>query len=653
MAIDLLLQRREMTAAEVRNFLHLSKARKLRDMHTWVKEELRLPPNPTNLERYYDTTQPAATLWLKAMPLPFRRRALTGCTQSGKTWNGLSFPALWHLFEMGQTGVYGVPIEDMAPIKWKTDLLPMIERSRYRELLPVRGSGSRGGNVKGGVKFQNGAILEFMSGRGSDATRSGFTAWWAVVTEVDKMDTAGGASEESDPIKQIEARGDSLRSAFRLYLECTVSHAEGRIWREITEGTNSRVAQHCQHCGEYVTLGRESLTGWQDAHTVMEARRGAAWVCPACGVVWSDDDRRRALLEAVMLHGEQEMRDGQVVGQVPETNTLGFRWCAADNLFWTAADVAEREWMGRREPDEENAERELCQFVWAVPPKESREDVAGLSIAQVQGRQNSLARGYCAEGDEYISAAMDIGHHLCHYVVVGWMGGNPHVIEYQRIETPSRELGPERGITNALEQFEALCETGWPQGREHVRPAVALIDARHQGETVFAWLAKVAQRGGKTQFLPSLGFGTTIYKGGGYEAPKALSKIVRHIGPGYHLEWRKNDRQLVVHANADHWKTEVQGRFIMPTTEPGALTVFRLDRETEHGTFARHITAERPIVEYVNGKEVHRFEAIRNANHWLDATYMALIAGHYAGEKGNEPGIITDWFARQRKERGK
>lgn len=34
---------------------------------------------------------------------------------------------------------------DMASDKWREDLLPVIERSKYRDLMPTKGGGSRGG----------------------------------------------------------------------------------------------------------------------------------------------------------------------------------------------------------------------------------------------------------------------------------------------------------------------------------------------------------------------------------------------------------------------------------------------------------------------------------------------------------------------------
>jgi hypothetical protein len=55
---------------------------------------------------------------------------------------------LYHLFEIGETVICGLPDMDMAADKWREDILPAVESSRYRELLPRHGGGSRGGRVE-------------------------------------------------------------------------------------------------------------------------------------------------------------------------------------------------------------------------------------------------------------------------------------------------------------------------------------------------------------------------------------------------------------------------------------------------------------------------------------------------------------------------
>jgi hypothetical protein len=82
---------------------------------------------------------------------------------------------------------------DMAADKWREDILPVIDQSRYRNLLPKQGGGSRGGRVES-VQFRHGATLKFMSGGGSDKIRAGFTSRMVVVTETDGLDKPGSTA---------------------------------------------------------------------------------------------------------------------------------------------------------------------------------------------------------------------------------------------------------------------------------------------------------------------------------------------------------------------------------------------------------------------------------------------------------------------------
>ena len=69
---------------------------------------------------------------------------------------------------------------------------------------------------------------------------------------------------------------------------------------------------------------------------------------------------------------------GQVQGELPATDTLGFRWSAVHNLFLTPGEIAADEWRASRSADEENAERELRQFVWCLPVVPSKWEESGL-----------------------------------------------------------------------------------------------------------------------------------------------------------------------------------------------------------------------------------------------------------------------------------
>src|SRR4029453_11347511 len=176
------------------------------------------------------------------------RCVATGPTQSGKSLCCFVIPILYHVFGVGETVICGLPDMDMGIDKWQLDLLPVIEHSRYKELLPRSGAGSRGARLVEGIQFENGAPLKFMSGGGGDKSRAGFTSRVVVITETDGMDQPGMTSREADKITQLEARTRAYGSRKRIYMECTVSTEEGRTWQEYIQGTQSQIVLPCPHC---------------------------------------------------------------------------------------------------------------------------------------------------------------------------------------------------------------------------------------------------------------------------------------------------------------------------------------------------------------------------------------------------------------------
>ena len=80
--------------------------------------------------------------------------------------------------------------------------------------------------------------------------------------------------------------------------------------------------------------------------------------------------RLTANFNARVLHDGQNFDEQQgdaIVGEPAQTDTLGFRWSAVNNLFLSPGELAADEWRASRAADEEAAEREMRQFVWALP----------------------------------------------------------------------------------------------------------------------------------------------------------------------------------------------------------------------------------------------------------------------------------------------
>lgn len=601
-------------------------------MLEWARANIIVPDGPHKGTPFDPDVQPFSRLFFNEVDSGrWERIVATGPTQTGKSLICYVICVLYHLFALGETVVAGVPTLDMADDKWKEDLLPVIEASpTLRELLPTGGAGSRAGRVRTRVKFRNGATLRFMSGGGNDKTRAGFTARVLAVTEVDGLDQSGTTSREADKLKQMEGRQRAFQATgTRTYLECTVTTEQGRIWQEYKGGTESRIVRPCPHCGAWVTPDRNCLIGWQDAEDELQARANAAWACPACGECWTEAERYAANRRAVLAHRGQEVApDGAVIGNPPGTRTLGFRWTAIDNHFATAADVAADEWNATREKDEENAEKELRQFVHCIPYEPPEVSLTPLRVETIAARVADTGRGIVPNDAQWTTLGIDLRKRELHYVLIAWDGAASGVIaDYNVLPVHGDHLGAELGVLTALRDFRESIESGWKFGEQFRKPDQVWIDAAYLTSTVYQFV----RESNEDRYRPMIGRGVGVYNSHKYIKPKERTGKIRHIGEEYHIARQAEARVNLCEVNSDYWKSWLHERISCQVEGAGALTLFHAPPR-EHIEFAEHLTSEKQVEEFDPAKGLQvRWVKVGRANHWLDSAYIACAAGHFCG----------------------
>jgi phage terminase large subunit GpA-like protein len=618
------------TLSELNWFVQASRAPKLRTMRQFAEQSIIIPDGPFKNQRFNCDRQPYAGVYLDLVDaLLWNRIAATGPSQTGKSFTCLVIPILYHLFETKENVIFGVPTMDMAGDKWRQDLLPAIEASPYRDLLPINGAGSKGGTVEA-IQFRHGPTLRIMSGGGNDKKRAGYTARVLAVTEVDGMDEPGAASREADKITQMEARTLSYGHRKRVFLECTISIKEGRINQEVTRGTATRLFLKCPKCGVPVHPTRDSLNGWQDAADEVEAQLNSAIFCPNCGEAWSEDERHEANRHITPVHRGQEIQpDGTITGPLPQTTTLGFRWDSINNMLLPAGYVGAQEWKAKRAENEANAEKELRQFFWTLPHESDALDTTPLDSAAIMVRTlKGHKRGIVPAGTERITVAVDVGKWLLHWCAVAWrMDGKGHVLDYGRHDVPSQELGAEKAILTALRELrDGVFREGWRLGDKTLTANMHWYDSGYMTDIVYAF----CRESGATH-MPSDGLGSS-QELRTYSKPKTTGTTVKFIGEGFHIAIIPARRAMVAEVHADHWKSWAHERLTTPLDKPGAMTLFEPQERNDHLALSKHLTAEKRQEEFVAGKGViTKWVRERRDNHWLDTLYNACAAGSYCG----------------------
>lgn len=335
--------------------------------------------------------------------------------------------------------------------------------------------------------------------------------------------------------------------------------------------------------------------------------------------------------ECRLVHRGQTIdADGHVSGKTPETDTLGFRWSAANNLFLTPGGLAADEWRANRSADLENSEREMRQFVWCLPTVRSKWEETSIKAHELASRIAPLARGIVPPTAEHLTAAMDRGKFLCHWVVVAWSKqAVGHIVDYGRLEVATDDLGVEQALLVAMREFKALVQEGWPKvgpDGDRVLPDQVWVDSGYMAPVVYAFCREAGER-----FRPAIGRGAAKQRKQWYNRPTRTGAIVKQIGENYHINRLPAEKLLLCEIDADYWKTWIHQRLSTPLGGPGAMTLFQASPQ-EHLAIAKHLTAEVKTEEFVAGKGVVvTWERLRRQNHWFDALYNASAAGHYCG----------------------
>jgi len=642
-------------AEEFRFLLRSCRAPKLRSMREFAEQEIILPDGPFEGLRFRCDRQPYSALYFEQVAFAgWRVISASGPSQSGKTLTCTIIPLCYHLFEMRETVVFGLPDKDMANDKWEVSILPVIKKMpKYRDLLPITGEGSRGGKVRDKVIFRNGAVLKFMSAGGDDKERAAFTTRVLIITEVNAFRKTGEASKEGNKYAQLCARIKSFDDRGLIYQECTEEDEESISWQAYTQGTQSRIAGPCPHCGHFVSPDREQLRGWQTAVDELDAQASAEFVCPReeCGQPISDKQRRELLSRAKLLHRGQTIDpEGTIHGPPPRTTTLGFRWTGFDNALVSAGTLAVSEFKASRAVNEESAEKELCQFVWARPYKPDVQEAVTLKVNEITVRTLRWPRGIVPRETIRLTVGIDLGLTRGHYTVIAWLPGyGGHIVDYGEFNIAGRDLGPDRAIELALrELYDTTLQHGWAlEGTGEVMTAdLHLVDIGYHQAAVFRFLRALPNEA-REHFYPAKGYGAGKFRAERYSKPKAKSNTVLAIGEGYHLALYAADQIVVFEFDANEWKSFFHARLVTPllppdpqgrhVLTPGALSLFAT-APREHLTLAKHFTAEKRVLKFVDGEGfVWVWERLQKKNHYLDCGSMSTSAAHWCGMRFTPP----------------
>jgi len=621
-----------------------------RTMRQFAEDEIVLPNGPAKGERYRCEYMPfSAEIFAEFDGGRFSSFFGSGPAQAGKTLHFVVIPVMYHLFEIGEDVILGAPTVELAKAVYKDKILPVIEKSRYEDLLPGAGSGSKGGTPDA-IRFRNGAKLRFIGGGGGDAQRSSHTARVVAATELDKMAVAGDSSEEADPVSQLIARTKSFPDP-RFYGECTMSTPQGRIYREVVKfGTDSRVMLRCPHCRVWIWPERGGLVGWQEAVDEIDAKAAARFQCPRteCRGFWTEDQRLEALRQPRVVARGQTVDDrGAIAGELPRTSTYGFRWNAMASPMRSIPGLAATEWKAAQSTDE-GEEKSIVQFDWAEPWENRTEDLNRPDVQAVLAKRvEGWARKFIPPETVRLTMGVDVGSYVIWYVLMAWFrDGRGHIVDWDGMTVNNPD-----GVKNRAHVLAALrdlrdrvIKPGWgARGADHPlgpapgrQPEKVLVDAGYESDVVYAFVLE----SGEPRYLAAKGCGSnkdTKWTGQQAQEPNK-GKVVDQ-------EWRSVKQpagvRLIMH-HSDYWKARIHDGLHAGIGGAGSITIPEGEiKDKELRYLARQLVAEERAMKAVAGHDSKVVWVQKHSqNHWLDGAAMACCGADIEGVKIVRPAIV-------------
>lgn len=269
-----------------------------RTLERFACESIRLPDGPQAGQAWVPASEPLQLLCLAEFSRGNRNKfVLVWPSQRGKTLAGVLAPCLHTIVEQRSSVGYLMPSIDKLAQNWEGKIKPAIEGAGYKDWLPQKGPGSKGGrpaalSLRDPKTHAVAGRIYFMSlGGGGKETAISSVSPRAVV--LDEADDAETEAQLALAFKRTAAYG----SAGRAYVVSTVNDRRGRKGHPVLDlaarGTMSRLAHKCPHCGDMAPI-------------TMERFALGAIACTACGTVWTSEDATRALRNAELKHAHPD-----------------------------------------------------------------------------------------------------------------------------------------------------------------------------------------------------------------------------------------------------------------------------------------------------------------------------------------------------------
>lgn len=640
--------REAVVAAGIR-FLQNCRPTQRLTLREWVEAHVVIPTGQRGLKGrpFRVDNNPWAGHWFDAIDSrQWPINVLAGPTQSGKSLCGFVCPTLYDAHALREGSVLAIPEGDMVNDKWQQSFLPVLQASPELEwLIPTKGEGSRGGDVRDLVLLSNRVLLKMMTRGGKDTGKAGYTTSRVKMTEAAAWSHASERSKEASPFWQIYGRLLGFKRAERqLIVEGTVTVANELPWllkgedSEKPTSTDSKIAKPCPHCGAWVTPGREHLKGWQDAESVIESQDKTHWICPACGVAIGEDQRRQMNLAGQLLHRGQSIVGDELVGDDPAVEIFYLQYDQFDNQLLDAGDIGAQEWLAAQKPEgteaREDEEKRLCQQIWARPFQSTLAEAEPLKPELIRRRRSDLPRNVLPADTTHFVIAADCGKWTGWWLAMAVRASGvvaiPAYGAFDVCLSEADEVGSR--LRAALCDLFEMFDQGFDVAETETRmlPQTVWVDRGWMKDVV---CDVVRPRGTlrDNRYRAAKGFGKTSSSRLAYRHPSSRTPKRLRLGNRWYQDLDLLDRLLKFNFDADYYKLRVHELLRTEHGKKGSLEFCRADTPNEHAKLTHHLCAEQFMRRWLPGRGFVDTWVKTGQNHLLDCAAMCLAALDYVG----------------------
>lgn len=519
----------------------------------------------------------------------------------------------------GKSVFVGVPTMDNGSDLWDEKIAPLIKaHPEWRQWLPKSGVGAKGGKVDGLVLFENGAKLRFMTSKGGDENRSGYTGDFLVATEVDRYMETGKA--EGSPLDQMISRVSGYGKKCKVVLECTVTTKQSRIWREVmTEGTGSKLWYACPKCQRWQPFEDENLT--YEGENELDVEDSARLICKYCDHAINEASRQVMIQKPKMVHRGQTIDErGLLIGEEPKTRTFGMRCNIFTSPIFPLGMVATERWKALRAKDQGDISqyKTYMQHRMALPWEDEEETQRELSVSFLRKREAEHEGEVFRVPDwaQFLVMTVDIQKDRLYWHVDAW--GESEISQVVDKGIIPFDSPRDEDVHAALNKVDAMASDGWLMqgevGDKIFVPRVRLVDCGHNSKALSPWLKQH-----RSTWKGARGYGVNE------KAPtgeKAIFEILDTLQVR-----RQTDGNLWVFIHTVNVKATITDRYF---AEPGQVgyTVVPIGAEADH--YYYHLTSEERYFDEKKNMFLWRKRAGRKRNDFFDCRVYSYAAAKLA-----------------------